>query len=138
MTVVLPGEGRHLRAGPTRPTVKVGPHLGSRQIGILESELPPGGGFPGHVHDEYEEAFYVLDGEIEYLVDGVWTKAVAGATVFAPPGRVHGFRNTADKPARHLAISSPADAMTMIEELLHASPADVPAVLARYHSRLEP
>ena len=42
-----PGQGRHLQAGPTRPTVKVGPHVGSRLIGMLESELPPGGGFPG-------------------------------------------------------------------------------------------
>jgi quercetin dioxygenase-like cupin family protein len=138
VTLVRPGEGWHLRAGHTRPTVKVGPHLGSRRLGVMESEVLPGGGFPEHVHDEYEEAFYVLDGEIEYLVDSVWTRAVTGTTVFIRPGRVHGFRNTTDKPTHHLAITSPAIVMTMIEELTNAAAGDVPAVLARYRSRLIP
>jgi quercetin dioxygenase-like cupin family protein len=131
-----PGQGRHLQAGPTRPTVKVGPHVGSRMIGMLESELPPGGGFPSHVHDEYEEAFYVLAGEIEYLIDGIWTKAPAKSTVFVPPGRVHGFRNVSDKPAWHLAITSPAEGMTMIEELMQAAPEELAGILSRYHSHL--
>jgi quercetin dioxygenase-like cupin family protein len=135
MTLIRPGEGRKLHAGVTRPIVKIGRHLGSRQLGLIESELLPGGGFPPHVHDEYEEAFYVLSGEIEYLIDGVWTAAGSGSTVFIPPGSVHGFRNTTDLPARHLAIASPAIAMTMIEDLMNAVPGDMPAVLARYSSR---
>jgi hypothetical protein len=48
---------------------------------------------------------------------------------------VHGFRNTSDERVRHLAIASPAEAMTMIEELSQNAPAQQPAVLARYHSR---
>jgi quercetin dioxygenase-like cupin family protein len=51
--------------------------------------------------------------------------------VFIPPGRVHGFRNPGPEPARHLAIASPADAMTMIEELAQAPPGQQPDVLAR-------
>ena len=134
--IVPPGHGRELAAGSTRPTVKVGPHNGSHLIGMLESELPPGSGFPGHVHDDYEEVFYVLAGEIQYLIDNDWTPASAGSTVFIPPGRVHAFRNAGDEPARHLAIASPADAMTMIEEALQADPPARPAVFARYRSRL--
>jgi quercetin dioxygenase-like cupin family protein len=133
--LVPAGQGRPLRAGPTRPVVKVGPHIGSRLIGMLESELPPGGGFPGHVHDDYEEAFYVLAGQIDYLIGGTWTRAPAGSAVFVPPGQVHGFRNPGPEPARHLAIASPAEAMTMIEELAQAPPGQQPGVLARYRSR---
>jgi quercetin dioxygenase-like cupin family protein len=116
--------------------VKAGPHLGSRLIGMLESDLPPGGGFPGHVHDEYEEVFYVLAGEIDYLIDDSWVAAPTGSTVLVPAGRVHGFRNSGDEPARHLAIASPADAMTMIEELTQCPPDQWNAVLGRYRSRL--
>jgi quercetin dioxygenase-like cupin family protein len=134
--VVAAGDGRVLRAGPTRPTVKAGPHAGSRRIGVLESEVPPGGGFPGHVHDEYEEVFYVLAGEIDYLIDDSWVTAPAGSTVLIPPGRVHGFRNSGGEPARHLAIASPADAMTMVEELTQSPPDQWNAVLGRYRSRL--
>ena len=99
--IVPPGQGRELAAGSTRPTVKVGPHNGGRLIGMLESEVPRGSGFPGHVHDEYEEVFYVLAGQIQYLIDNDWTPASAGSTVFIPPGRVHAFRNAGHEPARH-------------------------------------
>jgi quercetin dioxygenase-like cupin family protein len=134
--LVLPGEGRQLRAGPTRPTVKVGPHSGSQLLGLLESEVPPGAGFPGHAHDEYEEAFYVLDGPIEYLLDDTWITATTGSTVFVPAGRVHGFRNSGDVPCRHLAIASPAAAMSMIEELFENEPNNMAPVLAKYRSHL--
>jgi quercetin dioxygenase-like cupin family protein len=80
--IVPAGQGWQLEAGATRPTIKVGPHGGSRLIGMLESELPPGGGFPAHVHDDYEEVFYVLVGEIEYLIDDTRVPAPAGSTVF--------------------------------------------------------
>jgi quercetin dioxygenase-like cupin family protein len=125
-----------LEAGATRPTIKVGPHCGSRLIGVLESELPPGGGFPAHAHDDYEEVFYVLAGEVEYLIDETWVPAPAGSTVFVPPGRVHGFRNNSDRPARHLAIASPAEAMTMIEELTKTAPEHRAAIFARYRTHL--
>ena len=131
------GGGRPLRAGPTRPIVKIGPHLDSRLLGVMESELPPGGGFPLHTHEEYEEAFYVLDGEIEYCLDGTWTRATPGTTVFVPVRGVHGFRNVTDQPARHLAITSPATAMTMVEGLMNGGPDQWPGVLQRYASRLE-
>ena len=123
--IVAPGDGRHLTAGSTRPTVKVGPHLGSRLLGLLESELPPGAGFPAHVHEEYEEIFYVLQGDIDYLIGDEWATAPQGSTVFVPAGTAHGFRNSSRATARHLAIASPAEAMTMIEELTSAGPDDL-------------
>jgi quercetin dioxygenase-like cupin family protein len=134
--VVPPGLGRELHGGPTRPVVKVGPHNGGRLIGILESELPPGVVFPPHLHDEYEEVFYVLAGEIEYLIEDNWESAPAGTTVFVPPGCVHAWRNTTQEPARQLAITSPAEGMTMIEEAARASRAELGSVFARYRSRL--
>jgi quercetin dioxygenase-like cupin family protein len=85
--VIAAGQGRRLQVGPTRPTVKVGPPNGSRLIGMLESELPPGGGFPGHSHDDYEEAFYVLAGEVEYVIGSTWTSVPAGSAVFIPRAR---------------------------------------------------
>ena len=102
---------------------------------MLESELPPGAGFPGHVHEEYEEIFYVLEGEIEYLIGDEWASADKGSTVFVPAGTAHGFRNPGQDTCRHLAIASPADAMTMIEELTIAGPDDLASVMARYRTR---
>lgn len=114
--------------------VKVGPHIGSERLGVLESEVPPGGGFPPHVHDQHEEAFYVLSGAIDYLVGDAWTAAVAGTVVFVPAGEPHGFRNSSEQPARHLAIASPASAMTMIEQLMTSPQAEHAQVLERFRS----
>lgn len=113
---VPPGAGAPVELGLGRPTIKVGPPV-STQIGLLESELPPGGGFRvPHWHEDLDEVFYVLEGEIEYLLDGGWRRATAGTTVFIPAGTVHAFRNASRLPARHLAVG-PAGAVELITEL---------------------
>jgi quercetin dioxygenase-like cupin family protein len=112
--VVPPGTGAEL--GPGLPTVKAGPP-GSAQIGLLESQLPPGGGFRvPHWHDDLDEVFYVLEGEVEYLLDGQWRRVPAGTTVFIPAGTIHAFRNESGRPARHLLLVPPG-AVEMIAEL---------------------
>lgn len=136
--IIAAGDGRRLHPGPTRPMVKVGPHIESRLLGIMESDIPPAGGFPPHVHDNYEEAFYVLAGDIEYFTASGWRTASVGTTFFAAAGAVHGFRNVTNNTARHLAITSPATAMNMVEDLLSVKPDEWPEVMTRYRSRLEP
>ncbi|MBV8955009.1 MAG: cupin domain-containing protein, partial [Solirubrobacterales bacterium] len=95
---------------------KVGPAL-SAQIGVVEGEVPPGGGFRiPHWHEDLDEAFYVLEGEIEFLLDGQWRRAVAGSTVFVAAGTVHAFRNASDQPARQLVVG-PVEVAELIAEL---------------------
>jgi quercetin dioxygenase-like cupin family protein len=115
-TLVPPGAGALIELGLGRPTIKVGPPV-SAQIGLVESELPPGGGFRiPHWHEDLYEVFYVLEGEIEYLLGRDWRRALAGSTVFIPPGTVHAFRNRSGHPARHL-VAGPPQAVEMITEL---------------------
>jgi hypothetical protein len=78
------------------------------------------------VHDDYEEAFYVLAEPIDYLIGGTWTRAPTGSAVFIPPGRGTASQSRPE-PARHLAIASAAEAMTMIEELAQTPPGQQPA-----------
>lgn len=77
-----------------------------------------------------------MDGHLEYFTNGEWITASAGTTVYLATGVVHGFRNVTRAAARHLAITSPATAMTMVEELMNVAPQNWPDVLARYGSRL--
>ena len=115
-TLVAPGTGISVELGLGRPTIKVGPSL-SAQIGLVESELPPGGGFRiPHRHEDLYEVFYVLEGEIEYLLESNWRCATAGTTVFIPAGTVHAFRNASGHPARHL-VAGPPGAVELIVEL---------------------
>ena len=135
--VILPGRGRRFRVGPNELTVKAGPESGHILTAVFESVLPPGGGYPvPHLHEEYEEIFYVLDGEIEYRTGDDWAVATAGCTVCVPRGVVHAFRNVSAAPARHLAIHSPGVTLTMIEEVGRAGDGQVDAILARHRTRL--
>ncbi len=60
---------------------------------------------PVHIHQDEEEAFYVLEGELEIEVDGVTSVARPGSFVLAPSGLPHAFRVLSDT-ARVLSISS--------------------------------
>lgn len=51
-----------------------------------------GGGPPPHFHP-WDEAFYVLQGEVEVTVEGTATTVSSGAYVHIPAGTVHAYRN---------------------------------------------
>ena len=114
--LIAPGAGVSIELGLGRPTIKIGPPL-SAQIGLAESELPPGGGFSiPHWHEDLYEVFYVLEGEVEFLLGRQWRCAPAGTTVFIPAGTVHAFRNASGRPARQL-VAGPPGAVALITEL---------------------
>lgn len=69
----------------------------SRQTGgaysHFEATTDPGAGPPPHAHHREDEAFYVLEGEYEFLVDGHTLKAEAGSLVYVLKGTLHAHRN---------------------------------------------
>jgi quercetin dioxygenase-like cupin family protein len=74
---------------------------------LIDMHIPPAGGPPPHRHD-FEEAFTILDGEIELTFRGVSSTLRAGETVNVPANAPHAFRNATDRPARLLCLCSPA------------------------------
>lgn len=73
-------------------------------------ELRFGPGFEGvdpHVHDDFVDAFYVLAGEVEFVVGEDTFRAEPGSFVAAPPGVRHGFRNAGDTQLRMLNVHAP-------------------------------
>jgi quercetin dioxygenase-like cupin family protein len=60
---------------------------------------------PMHVQTDEEEAFYVLDGEVEFEVDGTTVLTQPGSFAFVPRGAVHTFR-VLSPTARMLVIAS--------------------------------
>jgi quercetin dioxygenase-like cupin family protein len=60
---------------------------------------------PLHRHEREEEAWYVLDGEIEFEIDGACAVARPGTYALAPRGSVHTWRVLTDT-ARALVITS--------------------------------
>lgn len=138
MSISGPGIGNRLRAGGNDITVKAHPDDGAVDLSMFESMVPPGGRVLPHLHHEFEEAFYVLDGQLTFLVGEAWTVAEAGTAVHITRETVHAFRNDSGLPAKVLVIHTPARAIRMIEEMAalpaDAGPAASVAVLTRHAS----
>ena len=76
--------------------------------GIVDISLPPAWDGPPLHHHDFDEAFYVLEGELTLQVGEEVTTAAAGSLAFAPRGVHHTVANTADAPARYLLVCTPA------------------------------
>jgi quercetin dioxygenase-like cupin family protein len=77
------------------------------QVSIIQTEPKPGVGPPLHYHN-FDEAFYVLDGELTFRLRDELVTARAGDLIFAPRGVPHTFANLSGAPARQLIVCTPA------------------------------
>jgi quercetin dioxygenase-like cupin family protein len=77
-------------------------------VSVTEIVLPPHtAGPPLHTHD-FDEAFYVLEGELIFQVEEALATKAAGELSFAPRNVAHTLTNHSDAPARYLLICTPA------------------------------
>ena len=110
--LLRPGEGERLNE---RIVVK----LEAPQISVNEVDVGPDFEGPGpHFHNEHVDAFYVLEGALEFINGAETVRAEAGTVVAVPPGIVHGFTNAGPGRARYLNIHAPDS--RFIEYLRHA------------------
>jgi quercetin dioxygenase-like cupin family protein len=92
----------------TYPKVLVRSEQSGGRVGVIESVMPAGAaGPPLHTH-EFDEAFYVLDGELTFKLDGELVTVGAGELAFAPGGEPHTFTNRSAAEAHFLIVCTPA------------------------------
>jgi quercetin dioxygenase-like cupin family protein len=78
------------------------------QLSAIEMTfLPEFEGVDPHTHPDHVDAFYVLDGEVEFFVGEEPRRGGPGTFVAAPPGAVHGFRNPGPEAIRVLNLHAP-------------------------------
>lgn len=68
--------------------------------------LHPGGWLAPHVHS-YEEALYILDGDLLFLVGDRVHRVTGGDYTLMPTGMRHGIANIGTRPVRFLSLNSP-------------------------------
>jgi quercetin dioxygenase-like cupin family protein len=49
-------------------------------------------GVDPHTHPDHTDSFYVLEGDVEFFLDGAWHVSAPGTFVSVPPNVEHGFR----------------------------------------------
>jgi mannose-6-phosphate isomerase-like protein (cupin superfamily) len=76
---------------------------------LMERTLPPGGRRPpAHRHVNCSEAFFVLDGQLSFVLDGEDLAGGPGDFLLVPRGTAHTFGNASGEPARLLVLHAPA------------------------------
>jgi mannose-6-phosphate isomerase-like protein (cupin superfamily) len=136
---VQPGEGRSLRVLASQLEVIAGAEA-RLSFGMFLSSFPPGGGMPFlHLHHSYEEAFYVLEGHVQFQLGSDDVHAGPGSTVLVPSGVAHCFRNVGDGDVRWLVVAAPGVAVTAVEEVAALDRGDLDGLIdlfARHDSEL--
>ena len=126
--IIGPGEGGRSRVFASELEVKAGRDDGL-SFGMFRSTFPPGAGMPFlHLHRTYEEAFYLIQGEVEFHLGDEEVRAVPGSAVLVPPGTPHCFRNVGEGEADWIVITTPAVAVRLIEEVGSVAAGDLDAL----------
>jgi mannose-6-phosphate isomerase-like protein (cupin superfamily) len=106
---VPPGEGgKPLWVFGELVTYKITSDQTGGAYSLFEVASQPGeGGQPPHVQHREDEAFYVLEGEYEFVVEGRTMRVGAGSLIYVPRGNLHAHKNTGEVLGRLLVSQTP-------------------------------
>ena len=104
---VGPGEGRLLWVLGELVTRKVASEQTGGAYSLFEVVSQPQDGPPPHIQHREDEAFYVLEGEYEFLVEGRTLRMPAGSLLYVPKGNLHAHKNVGEGTSRMLVSQTP-------------------------------
>jgi quercetin dioxygenase-like cupin family protein len=87
-----------------------------RTFSLMEVVLPKDQGPPPHEHP-WDEAYYVLEGEVRFQLGDRVQVFNSGDFIYAPGGMVHAFQGATEQPARVLVFDAPATAEGFFREV---------------------
>lgn len=119
-----PGEGERLMWLGEPTIIKVSGAETSGHYAIAEVISTPDGFVPLHVHNAEDEAFLIVEGEVEFTVGDRRFTVGPGAFVFGPRGVPHAYK-VKSAEARIMMMFSPAGFEQFIRET--SFPLDGPA-----------
>ena len=90
---------------------------GEGELGVAPVTQPPGIATPLHRHTREAEAFYLLEGRMDYRAGGADHELYAGCFINLPRGVPHAFRIRGDAPARFLVLTAPAGLLSLYDEV---------------------
>ena len=104
--VLGPNEGKLLQVSDHPLTFKATKEDTNGAYSLFEANLVGGG--PGqHIHENEDEALYILEGEINIKLGDDIFVAQAGSFVLLPRNVVHTFWRGSEQPTKILVIISP-------------------------------
>jgi quercetin dioxygenase-like cupin family protein len=116
MVVVKRGEAEELNAMGAVLRFVCGADKTERGWSLMEIDVPQHAGPPPHDHP-WDEAYYVLDGEVRFTLGAGEQLLKAGDFVYVPGGTAHGFQGASAGTGRMLVFDSPAHSESFFREL---------------------
>lgn len=92
---------------PSGPRVLLRSEETAGEVSVIETAPGPGAGPRLHHHD-FDETFYVIEGELTFQLRDEVFRVGPGELAFAPRRVPHTFANLTDAPARQLIVCTPA------------------------------
>lgn len=83
-------------------------------IGETPGNVP---GPPPHFHNGFNELFLVIEGEMEFMVNGVIQLVKQGESVDLPAGALHTFSNKSSSSCKWINVHSPKGFLSFFEEM---------------------
>lgn len=78
-------------------------------------QFQPGQDFKAHYHNIMEENFFILEGEIDIVVDGVVHHMKPGQLIHIEPKEIHYCINNYDKPVKMVSTLAPYQVSDKVE-----------------------
>lgn len=118
-----------------KPDIKCiisGDETGGR-VAVFEEIVPPGSGPPRHTHRNQLEVFHVIEGSLQFEVNGDLFERKTGATAVVPAGAVHAFRNIgAASAVIHFEMLPAGDSEEAFGLMVRGEVGDVGAFFDKY------
>jgi quercetin dioxygenase-like cupin family protein len=136
--VVRKGDSEMLAVMGAQVTFLCGAAKTEKSWSLMECTVPKDSGPPPHDHP-WDEAYYIVAGEVRFTVGDQTVLVGPGDFLYAPGGTVHAFQGVADS-SRVLVFDAPAAAEAFFREVdrVVKEPADlakVPEIGERHHIR---
>ena len=119
---VPPGGGPEYDWSRDRTFVKVSGEDSSGAFALMEDNLKLEFSLGLHVHRQHAETFYILEGNVDFYIDGDWSTATPGTTVHIPPGIPHALVLQDGQTGKLLMIFQPAGFDGFLAEMSQLTP----------------
>lgn len=97
---------------------KITPHDTTGDFDLMLAETPSQvQGPPPHFHNSLKESFLIVEGEMEFFINGEIRVLKAGESIDIPPNTLHTFSNKSSKSCKWVNIHSPKGFRSFFEDM---------------------
>ncbi len=114
--IVTAGNGKFLNVLGDEQTLKFTGKETGGLFTIIENFNEPGVGIPMHLHENEDEIFHVIEGEMEFVTLGKTSVLKKGDMIFLPRQIPHSFRVVGSQKAKAVVTVMPSG----IEKMFYA------------------